>query len=1074
MSDATNRHASIDELLDQAVAAINRGDRTSASALAEQVLAVDASNVEAEDLLANDVFGVVDAGGEIRRLTILFADLVDSTELSTRVEPESYALVVGRYRDRVVQIVERFEGHIASTKGDGLLAVFGHPIAHEDDARRAVAAGLEIAREVEQLSEAAQRRFGFRIQVRIGVHRGPVYLNISQDDVYGLGANLAARVTGLADPGTVVVSEAVVPLIRKSFELETQPSAQVKGVASPVAYQKVIETRSVPVKVSRGPIVGRERELDRLNKCWARAQAGTMTTPGVVFRGEAGIGKSRLVAAATHLVDSSGGVVLELFGSSFHPDVGLHPVRTLIEQRCGIDRSTDPASRLSLLSNEIRAEGLDGEAAVPVLAPVLGILPEHGYQPVPAEAQKLQELIATVVHEYLLACLGSGPALLVAEDLHWFDATSLAALDAVLREEPGGLLIVATGRPGRWLRDDWPVKVFDLKPLTDTETDELVVALNPTASADQRAQVSRRCDGIPFYIEQVVAGLAETGVPEPLYEPLFAQLRTSEKVVPLIEAAGVIGRYVDRRLLCGVTDMTDDEIDDVTDQLEDALVLEPWGTSGWRFRHELLREVAEELAPPSVARDLHARVADVLTQGVEGSDPDWPLVASHYQQARRHADAVTALERASASARRRGALTEARSYLTQAIVELDRTGPGADRDRREMSLRLVRGFLTAAADGPQSPEAGVDFERSLQLGGTDLTDDVIAILTALAAYYLGRGDLRRCARVVELFQAGVGGRPSFAPIIHGTLGMQAFLHGEFEIARPDLEKASVGWEADVDEILAVWSVAADPFAAVLQHLGWNRLMQGDLAGAEAASEQAARRADELEVPEGPYTKAWGLFVRSCICVEAGQLDSVDQLLADSTETAEQYGFDLTRLMGNTMQAAVSALTVLDEKGDAVQLPERIRALTELAAMWRDTGMNLYITFVDCVVARLLTAAGQLDLARNHVESGLQFARESGMHFYDAELLRLRARTCAESADGETDLRAALALARRQGATLFELRGALDLFSLRGEPARADLAAALGSMPPESQMPEVAQARAALARGRGGGEMSKKP
>ena len=192
----TDGGSSIDELLDRAVAAINRGDRASASALAAQVLAVDGSNAEAEGLLTDDALGAWESAGEIRRLTILFADLVDSTALSTRVEPETYRLVVGRYREQVLQIVERFEGHVCSTKGDGLLAVFGHPTAHEDDARRAVVAGIEITREVARISEAARRRFGIDIEVRVGVHRGPVHLDTAQDDVYGLAANLAARVWG--------------------------------------------------------------------------------------------------------------------------------------------------------------------------------------------------------------------------------------------------------------------------------------------------------------------------------------------------------------------------------------------------------------------------------------------------------------------------------------------------------------------------------------------------------------------------------------------------------------------------------------------------------------------------------------------------------------------------------------------------------------------------------------------------------------------------------------------------------------------------------------------------------------
>ena len=201
--------------------------------------------------------------GEIRRLTILFADLVDSTVLSTRVEPETYRLLVGRYREQVLRVVNRYEGHIGSTKGDGLLAVFGHPIAHEDDVRRAVQAGLEITREVARLSEQAKRRFGIEISVRVGVHRGLVYLDTAQDDVYGLAANLAARVSGLAPPGTVVVSDAVEALIATTLSCRPSPAAPVKGVEEPITHYRVVGERAPTPKSGQGPLVGRDRELAR-------------------------------------------------------------------------------------------------------------------------------------------------------------------------------------------------------------------------------------------------------------------------------------------------------------------------------------------------------------------------------------------------------------------------------------------------------------------------------------------------------------------------------------------------------------------------------------------------------------------------------------------------------------------------------------------------------------------------------------------------------------------------------------------------------------------------------------------
>ena len=247
----------IDQLLDRAVQAINSGDRATASALAHQVLAVDSGNRDAEDLLATPAAGT----GELRRLTILFADVVDSTALSTRIEPEIYRTVIGRYRQQVNDIVNRYEGHVFSTKGDGLLAVFGHPKAHENDVRRAVQAGLDITREVARLSTQVRVGFGFEISVRAGIHRGLVYLDVEQDDVYGLGANLASRVSGLAPPGGVVVSGTIAPLAQAFFELEEKTAQAVKGIDEPVEHYLVVGERLSWSRIPLGPLVGRQRRV---------------------------------------------------------------------------------------------------------------------------------------------------------------------------------------------------------------------------------------------------------------------------------------------------------------------------------------------------------------------------------------------------------------------------------------------------------------------------------------------------------------------------------------------------------------------------------------------------------------------------------------------------------------------------------------------------------------------------------------------------------------------------------------------------------------------------------------------
>ncbi|TFV57071.1 cyclase [Mycobacterium sp. PS03-16] len=1058
--------ASIDELLEHAVSAISRGDHATASAIAEHVLDPADGELDADDLLA-----APSDPGEIRRLTLMFADLVDSTVLSTEVEPETYRLLVGRYRDQVKRIVQRYEGHIGSTKGDGLLIVFGYPIAHENDVRRAVQAGLEITRDVARLSDQAQRRFGLRIDVRVGVHRGLVYLDTAQDDVFGLAANMAARVSGLAPPGAVVVSDSVEQLVKDAFELESLTPAPVKGIKGLISHSRVLCERAESSRGPGGPLVGRERELSRLRKSWGRAQAGTLTTPGIVLRGEAGIGKSRLVVAAMEIAEADGGVVVELAGSPFHSDVGLHPVRTLLERRCGITRLTPPRERLDRLGSELTLHGLDPATLVPLLAPVLGIAPESGYAASPVEGRKLEESILEAVLQYLFGSLGDGSGLVVVEDGHWLDPATLDLIGRLLGDADGRILVVVTGRHGDWLRSTWPAKLFELTPLTDEEVDALVHALDPTVTADECAAVRARCDGVPFYVEQVVSGLGQTSqdenrppVPDPLYEPLFARLLTRPNVVPVVEAASVIGRHVDRGLLILVSGLPEDDVDDVLDELEDALVLEPQGTGGWRFRHELLREVAAELAPPTVRRELHARVADALISTAAG-DPDWRMVASHYENAARHIDAASAYREASAAARRRGALVEARNYLTHGLSQLEKSPPGADRDRREIRPRLERGFLAAAMEGYQSPSVAEDFERCLQLVGSDLRDDEVwSTLVSVSGYYISRADLDRADQLLQLAESAPDmGRGWLRPAINGALGMTAFVRGDMSRARGYFAKALVDVDIhDRQRTAELWYVPHDPVSMAHEHLAMDRIWHGDLDGAERAMASAHQRADELGVPLGPYNIVNAIDMEIWMRVDAGQFDRARALVAEMIEKADAYGFDFWQLFGATEQCMVDAEVALSEPNpEQSAMAALITTMTEYVEFWRAVGLYIYQTHYDCILGKLLTAAGRPDEAMARIATGLKIAADTGMHFHDPELLRARARARGDADARAADLASAMRVARRQDAPLFELRAALDAFAFHGETARDGLAAAVGRLPADCPLPEVVRAQAIL-------------
>jgi class 3 adenylate cyclase/tetratricopeptide (TPR) repeat protein len=1054
----------IDELLDRAVGAINSGDRATADALAEQVLAVDQGNTDAEDLLASPV-----GGGELRRLTMLFADLVDSTALSTRVDPEIYRTVVGRYRDEVIKIVKNYDGHLGSTKGDGLLAVFGHPRAHENDAHRAVHVGLDVTREVRALSARVRRRFGFDIDVRIGIHRGLIYLDLAQDDVYGLGANLAARICGLAEPGTVAVSQAIERVARDQFDMELRPPQTVKGVDEPIVHYRVLGEREVAGS-SSGPLVGRDAELAELKDQWASALSGQLGPMGVLLRGEGGIGKSRLARATVELATDSGAVVLGLFGSPFHTDVGLRPVRRLLERRSGILRDSDPKVSLAKLSAEVERCGMDSSTIAPLLAPVIGVAPGAGYEPASADASRLYDRIGRAVADYLLACIGDRPGLILAEDVQWFDEDTIEVLRTLLSEARGRLMLVVTGRsipdlPGT-------TRTLDLEPLTDDATDELIAALHPEISSAARRTVQRRCDGIPLYIEEVVAKLKElpsdsaelAQVPDTLYEALIARLRSIKSAHQIVEAGALMRGRIDRDVVSAVVDVAPEEVGDVLNELVRVRVMEPIGVDSWRFHHELLREAAAELMPPTVRRRLHSRIADVLASSAAQQNPEWLSIASHYEEAARFDEAHAAYRMGAANARQRGALNEARTHLNRALACLERAPAGGARDKSEVAVRLERGFLASTATGHASSVAATDFERCLQLIGDEPSEALFATFSALWSYYATRGDLHRANQLVEALQQRLDDMPPwYRAATNAVLGSLAVFRGDFVAGREMLEHAMVEIEhMDPVEIEGAWFAPNDPVAGMYTFVGFTRFIQGDLEGANSAFVQMKSRCETLAFPHGPFTLCFGHSTEALVRSEAAQYEGAAALVAEIAGRSTRFGFSEWQLVADCAQtsALIMASIAMGERR-ASALDAHAATLTELIDRFRASHVVSFRAWYDAALVRVLLAAGKMDAARDHIDLALKLADETNWHMYDSELLRLRAHTFTDVEAIRRGLLTALESARAQGAPVFELRTAADAYVLTGEPARAAFEEVLARFPASQSWPELDRFRAML-------------
>lgn len=1008
--------------------------------------------------------------GELRRLTIMFCDVVGSTELSGRLEPETYRELMRGYRAACREVIEaRFEGHIVQLKGDGTLSTFGFPVAHENDAERAVRAGLALVRAVRALTSAA----GESLDVRVAVHHGPVYLDLHEDDIYGLAANVGARLHSLAEPGEVVISDEVRALVDQHFEIEAGAPQAVKGVAEPLQPFLVLGEHATPLQRAwSNPMVEREHESGLLREGWTRAAAGSAARPiGILVHGDAGIGKSRLVAALTDEVRAAEARVVTLHGSPFHTDAGLHPIRGLVEARCGIADDADAAERLEYLVSDLAILGLDPAESVPLLAPVLGIDPSVGYEQAPTEGRKLEEQVTQAVLDYVVACTEGEPALVVAENLHWFDDATRALVADLLRAGPSEMLVVGTSRnreSGLW-------ESIELRPLTTEGCAALIDALDGGLTERARAELAARSGGIPLYLEELVrarairrpAALSDRApvpgsVPEALYEPLVARLYSTPAALPVAATAAAAGQQVDRSLLAAIISLPAEELDGALTALVDARVLEPVAGSRYRFRHELLREVAYELQPPSWRRKVHDRLCDLLSRDDRA---DWHVLASHYERAERYHEAAAAYQETAEWARRRGALDEARTDLTRAIDLVVVLNDDVARDHREVELRLRRGFLAMSIEGAASEEASQDFDRCLELAEADpSSDDMFSTLISLWPHYLSHAELDRAREVTATLRSSLDGqRDVFLPHNRGAFGILDWFSGDFAGAVDGLshigDERGAGGE---DMVAAVWFVPNDPNVGMLVHLALARFMAADAAGAGDALARAHTRAASLDFPQGPWSAAYADWLGSWMWIEAGRSDLAGAAVAGLSESSVRHGFDAWELIADTQSAVLEAIGALRSgTAEAADLAAHADVVNGHIEVWQMLELRIFLPFYLTTAGALLAAAGDSDAAWQRYEESLQLAAQTGMRFYDAETLRRRAHLAPDRDAVVADLHGALDVARLQAARPFELRIALDLHDLLGPEACPLLQQAIAAFDAGDATGELAEARARM-------------
>ena len=676
----------------------------------------------------------------------MFVDLVDSTALSAALDPEEMGAAIRVYQNAVAGETLRFEGHIAKFMGDGVLAYFGWPQAHEDDAERAVRAGLALVQTVGAL-EAGGRRLAARIGIATGlvVVGEPVGEGEAQERaVVGETPNLAARLQALAAPGSVVISQATRRLVGSLFELTDLGPTRIKGFAEPVAAFVVEGEGSADGRFEAlhgqrvTPLIGREHELAMLLERWSWAKDGDGQV--VLIAGEAGIGKSRLLHALREKLAGEPHIAINHLCSAYHTNSALHPVVAQLERAAGFASHDEPGDRLAKLE-ALLAQGAEQlDEAAPLVGALLGVPTDERYPALNFSPQRQKQRTFEVLIEQLVGLARQRPVLQLYEDLHWADPSTLELLDMVVeRARALPILVVITHRPQ--FSPQWSgqahVTALPLNRLGRRQG--AAMALRVTGGkalpAEILDQILERTDGVPLFLEELTRTMLESGlmtdagdhyeltgplpplaIPANLHDSLMARLDRLATVKELAQIGAVIGREFSHELIAAVADRPQEQLESGLDQLVGSELVFRRGSppdATYSFKHALVKDAAYQSLLKSRRQQLHARLAQVFEErfpAVVETQPE--LIAYHLTEAGLDARAADAWARAGRAALGRSAMREAANSLSRAVGLL--RGMPSSPDRQRLELELLGGLGVALTNtlGPASSEAQAAHERA--------------------------------------------------------------------------------------------------------------------------------------------------------------------------------------------------------------------------------------------------------------------------------------------------------------------------------------------------------------------------
>jgi class 3 adenylate cyclase/predicted ATPase len=997
------------------------------------------------------------SAAERRQLTVMFVDLVGSTALSAALDPEEMGAAIRVYQNAVAGETLRFEGHIAKFMGDGVLAYFGWPQAHEDDAERAVRAGLALVQTVGALEVG-----GHRLAARIGIATGLVVVGepvgegeARERAVVGETPNLAARLQALAAPGSVLISQATRRLVGTLFELTDLGPTRIKGFAEPIVAFVVKGEGSVGGRFEAlhgqrlTPLIGREHQLAMLMERWSWAKEGDGQV--VLIAGEAGIGKSRLLHALREKLTDEPHIVISHFCSAYHTNSMLHPVVEQLERAVGFASHDEPRERLAKLE-ALLAQGAERlDEAAPLVGALLGIPTDDRYPILNFNPQRQKQRTFEVLTAQLAGLARERPVVALYEDLHWADPSTLELLDMMVeRVRALPVLIVVTHRPQ--FSQPWSAQAHvTALPLNRLGRRQgAAMALQVTGGkalpAEILDQILERTDGVPLFLEELTRTMLESGllidagdhyeltgplpplaIPANLHDSLMARLDRLAPVKELAQIGAVIGREFSHELLAAVADRPQEQLESGLDQLVDSELVFRRGAppdATYSFKHALVKDVAYQSLLKSRRQQLHARLAQVFEErfpGVVETQPE--LLAYHLTEAGLDARAADAWARAGRAALGRSAMREAANSLSQAVGLLRGMQSSPDRQRLELELLGSLGVALTNTLGPASSEAQAAHERANQLS-QELGDRKARFRARwnLWRVYVMRGEFNSAVAAGDalLAEAQAAGDADHEVQARHALWSSLIYHGDLEAGCHHVDRALALYEVDRHGTQALTFGGHDARECGLTQSGNALFLLGYPERALARREEGIAHALTLGQP---HLVAHALTHGSMLLQLAGEFEELKRQTIVLARLSDEHGLAVYYPESRILAACCAVREERDHRA-AKEMRNFIDARASMGTVLLD---GYFLMLLADAWLRL----GQLDEAQATLEEGLAHAEATGEHFCTAELHRLRARASLDLDGGdvrgaEAALDAALAAARRQSSRLFELRAACDL------------------------------------------------